>query len=185
MKGENAMSEVNQVNEDFLTEEEQKFVVDNDHAAEWVIQKRIEAENEYEGWKKFYKEQSERAKVRFERRKAWALYLLNGYFRTVPHKKSATQESYQLPSGKLVLKDQGPEYIHDDEALGKWLVERGMDGLVEFHPSVNWREFTKVMKAQGYGVIGGNLVTPEGEIVPGVKVIEREPVVFNVEGLKK
>ena len=40
---------------------------------------------------------------------AEVLDMLGEYFKTVPHKKTKTQEAYQLPSGKLILKKQEPE----------------------------------------------------------------------------
>ena len=39
----------------------------------------------------------------------------------VPHKVTKTQESYALPSGKLVLKEQKPEWVHDDTQLLPWV----------------------------------------------------------------
>jgi len=98
------------------------------------------------------------------------------YFDTVPHKATKTQESYKLPSGVLKIKAQQPEYIHDDAALLAWAQEQKLDGLVKIEPALKWAELKDRLTFNGEIAV----YTETGEIVPGVKIVERAPV-FKVE----
>ena len=85
-------------------------------------------------------------------------------------KKTKTQLSYELPGGKLVLKAQQPEYERDEEKLVAWLKKNDLGGMVKVKETANWAELKKTLKADG-----DCMVTTDGEVVPGIKVIEREP----------
>jgi hypothetical protein len=100
---------------------------------------------------------------------------LGEYFSTVPHKATKTQESYSLPGGKLILKQQQPKFETDDDVLVPWLEANGRTGLVKIKKSADWATLKKSLN-----FVGTNAVTVDGEIVPGVKVEQRQNV-FKVE----
>ena len=102
-----------------LTEEEQRFVVDDDQKAEWCIRKIAEAKKEMMDWIDFYVAQTEKVTGKCQRRIQFFEAMLEKYFSSVPHKVTKTQESYQLPSGKLVVKKQAPDFDRNDEVLLK------------------------------------------------------------------
>lgn len=167
----------------FLTEEERRFMVDNDQKADWAARKVAEIESDTERWEKFYKEQIEKVKKANDFRAEYFRRLLKDYFFTVPHKQSKTQSSYQLPSGKLVMKAQGPAYERDDDVVIQWIYENSNtpSAYINTKETLNWSELKKALEGEdGISVCDGQVVTPDGEIVPGIKVVER-PNVFKVE----
>lgn len=173
------MEELN--NEEVLSEEEQRFVVDDDQKAEWCLGKIREAREEMMKWIEFYVAQTDKVKAKCEARIAFFEGLLKPYFYSVPHKQTKTQSSYQLPGGKLVMKAQEPAYERDDEQLLAWLHESRREDFVKVKESVDWSGLKKSLEgAEGLTVDNGQVITPDGEIVPGITAIER-PNVFKVE----
>ena len=175
------MSELHEkaVREDFLTEEERRFVIDDDQKADWAVRRIREIKDDFLKWNDFYVAQTEKALKAAEFRCHYLEHLLEEYFNTVPHKETKTQESYALPSGKLVRKEQKPEWTHDDEQLLPWLRKNAPE-MIKTKESVDWSAVKK-----GLGVIwqedGSQTITnADGLIVPGVTVTER-PDVFRVE----
>ena len=166
----------------YLTDEDRKFKVDDDQKADWAARKVAEIEADTAQWAEFYAGQFEKVKKANEFRAEYFRRMLRDYFFTVPHKMSKTQSSYQLPHAKLIMKAQGPAYERDDEQLIKWL--EGTDGgmaYVEYKPKVCWAELKKSLEGDdGIAISEGRVVTPDGEIVPGIKVVER-PNIFKVE----
>ena len=75
-----------------------------------------------------------------------------------------------MKSGKLVLKDQAPEYPRDEDALVGWLEKNGMGGYVKITKKSDWAALKKVLKENGE-----SMVTEDGEIVPGIRVEHRLP----------
>ena len=172
------MSELMREDEILQEEDEQiTFIVDDDQKAEWCLGKIREAEAEKAKWKAFYEERLEKICAAEDAKIEHMRFLLEQYFRTVPHKQTKTQESYQLPSGKLVVKQQAPEIKHDDEAIMQWLYENSQapETYIEIKDSLKWGELKKVLK-----VAGDAMTTEDGEIIPGITVTER-PDVFKVE----
>jgi hypothetical protein len=161
----------------FVSEAEAGFQVDDDQAAQWCLDRIREANAEKERWRAYYEEQLKKITDREDRRIQFFEMKLMQYFGSVPHKQTKTQESYQLPGGKLVLKDQGPKYDKDDEKLGPWLKANKMTDLVKVKESANWAELKKMLKETPDGT---GMMTGDGEIVPGITVTER-PKKFVVE----
>ena len=85
-------------------------------------------------------------------------------------------EKYRLPSGEIVKKYPNPEFRRDNNKLLDWIKANGLD-YVEVKESPKWGELKKITK-----VMNGQVVTEDGEIVEGVEVIEREPVLEFKEG---
>lgn len=102
-------------------------------------------------------------------------FKLQEYFESVPHKKTkAGTESYSLPSGKLKLKPQQPEYKRDESTLLQWLKDRQMNEYIKVSESAQWGELKKATQTVG------DKVVIDGELVEGIEVVERPPV-FEVE----
>jgi hypothetical protein len=160
---------------ELLKAESEGFVIDTDAKAEWALDKIREARADRDRWVKWYTdkiaeitEQTDFNTMNLER-------LLAEYFATVPHKKTKTQESYSLPGGKLVMKRQNPEYKRDDKTVIEWAKTNGQAQYVKVTESLDWAGLKSAT-----GVFNGQIVTEDGEVVPGVEVIER-PEKFIVE----
>ena len=152
----------------------ERFEIDSDQKAEWAVEKIREARKDRDRWIEYYKDQIEKVKAECDANTENLMFMLNAYFKTVPHKETKTQLSYPLPNGKLVLKRQGPEYEHDDSILVPWLEENAPE-FVKVAKSSDWAGLKKSITTIGDGVFDGN-----GERVPGVTVVER-PEKFDVE----
>lgn len=155
---------------ELLQVESEGFAIDTDAKAEWALTKIKEARADRDRWVTWYtakikeiKEQTDFEIMNLER-------LLKDYFDTVPHKATKTQESYKLPGGKLVQKLQNPEYKRNDAAVIEWLKSNNMTQYVKIEESLAWAE----LKAET-AEFEGKLVTEDGEIIPGVEVVSREP----------
>lgn len=158
-----------------IGDEHDGFHVTDDKAAEWCMKKINEAETDRAMWKAHYEAQMEKVNKAADESIAYFTGKLEEYFATVPHKATKTQESYTLPGGKLVLKQQQPKFETDDDKLVPWLEANGRTGLVKIKKSADWATLKKSLN-----FVGENAVTVDGEIVPGVKV-EQRPNVFKVE----
>lgn len=145
------------------------FVIDTDSKAEWAMGKIAEARRERERWVTWYNSKIEEINTQTDFETANLERLLEEYFATVPHKVTKTQESYKLPSGKLIRKTQNPEFRRDDSAVIAWARENAP----EYIKTVEQLDWASLKGATG--IFDGHIVTDDGEIVPGVEVIEREP----------
>ena len=152
------------------------FRVTDDKSAEWCIRKIREARAEKQRWAGYYREQQRKIDQEADGTISYFEALLADYFDSVPHKRTKTQESYQLPGGKLVRKQQAPEYQRDDAALLPWLKENA-PALVKVTEAADWAALKKQLVI---APDGETVATEDGEIVPGVKAIQR-PEVFRVE----
>lgn len=152
------------------------FRVTDDKSAEWCIRKIREARAEKQRWAEYYREQQRKIDQEADGTISYFEALLADYFDSVPHKRTKTQESYQLPGGKLVRKQQAPEYQRDETALLPWLKENA-PALVKVTESADWAALKKQLVI---APDGETVATEDGEIVPGVKAVQR-PDVFRVE----
>lgn len=164
---------------DILTPEPEKdtFVIDNDSKAEWALNviKAEKADMERliavcQEKIAEYQQKIENFKRQYENRTSYLRSLLAQYFNNVPHKKTKTQESYQLPSGKLILKYPGPEFERDDETLVAFLEQNGYEEYIQIKKTPKWGDFKKTVV-----VSGENVITQDGLVVEGVKAVERAP----------
>lgn len=175
------MSEVKKFQEEDLEEEYEEdqdeyqgFVVDDDGKAEWCLTKIREAKADLKKWEAHYKAQADAIKKEYARRTASLERKLAEYFQKVDHHKTKTQESYKLPSGKLVLKQQEPEYDIDKEKTIPWLKEN-MPEFVKVVEDVDWMNLKKKVAAFNGGVVDEN-----GEMIPGITATPRDDI-FKVE----
>lgn len=154
---------------ELLKAEAEGFVIDTDAKAEWALQKIREARADRDKWVEWYKakiaeitEQTDFDTMNLER-------MLADYFATVPHKKTKTQESYKLPGGKLVMKTQNPEFKRDDNAVIEWAKATGATQYVKVAETLDWAALK-----DSTAVFEGHIVTEDGEIVPGIEVVDRD-----------
>jgi hypothetical protein len=161
-KGQNAMSEL-------LRNEPEGFVIDTDAKAEWALNKIREARKDRDFWVEWYENKIDEIKKQTDFDTMNLERLLSEYFESVPHKKTKTQETYQLPGGKLIMKTQNPEYKRDDKAVIKWLKDNEMPQFVKVEEKLDWAGLKAATAA-----FEGRIVTEDGEIIPGIEVIDRE-----------
>ena len=163
----------------------ERFTVDNDMKAEWVMNKirHIRADqkkekDELQRQMQFYHDQMEQIDKQADSDVSFFESMLIPYFAERMEsgftKATKTQTSYKLPTGKLVLKKQNPVFDRNNAELLPWLKDN-LPAFVKVEESPNWAELKKAVK-----VMGENVVTSDGEIVPGVKVTEQEDK-FEVE----
>ena len=148
----------------------EEFVIDTDAKAEWALKKIAEARSDRDAWVKWYEDKIAEIKAQTDFNTMNLERMLADYFATVPHKKTKTQESYSLPGGKLVMKLQNPEFKRDDKTVIEWLKANQFTDFVKVEEKLSWAD----LKA-ATAIFEGHIVTEDGEIVPGVDVIEREP----------
>lgn len=152
-----------------LLQEVESFVIDTDAKAEWALRKIKEARADRDTWVAWYKEKIVEITAQTDADTANLERMLLDYFASVPHKKTKTQESYKLPCGKLVLKTQNPEYKRDDKTVIEWLKLNGQDNFVKVKEELDWAGLKEATE-----IFNGHIVTEDGEIVPGVEVVDRE-----------
>ena len=145
------------------------FVIDSDRLAVWAIRKIRERRAERDEFIAWYQkkikeitEQTDFDTMNLER-------LLSDYFATVKHRKTKTSEVYDLPEGKLVMKTQNPEFKRDDKAVIEWAKANNLPQFVKVKEELAWSDLKGATD-----VFEGHIVTEDGEIVPGVEVIERD-----------
>ena len=165
--------------EELFDEEEEQgtFSVNDDSTAEWCVRQIKAAEAEKDLWKAHYKEELDKIIARQDRIIERMEFYLEQYFRKVPHTIAKTQESYRLPSAKLVVKKQQPEWNQDDEVLTPW-VRTNYPSLIK--ESVSWGDFKKKLVIHDNEDGERIIATEDGLIVPGVTATDREDV-FKVE----
>lgn len=149
--------------------EPEGFVIDTDAKAQWALDKIHEARKDRDMWVKWYTDKIAEIKAQTDFDTMNLERMLAEYFATVPHKKTKTQESYKLPGGKLVLKVQNPEFRRDDKAVIDWAKANGFGQYVKVEEKLAWAELKDAT-----AVFEGHIVTEDGEIIPGVEVINRE-----------
>lgn len=168
------MSEALKLEEEQTQEEEelQDVAVLDDASAEILLAQIREANKQYEKMESWYKFQLEKAKAVRDRTVEWAERSLRAYFDMVPTKRAKTQRSYELPSGKLILKEQQPKYDVKDDELVPWLEKNGWSESVKIKKEAAWAD---IKKALTITPDGKGMMTEDGEIVPGVTVELRAP----------
>lgn len=154
--------------------EQARWEVKTDKDAEWALNKIRAARAECAKWCAHYTRLMDAAKAEAANTESYFSGLLERYFDTVPTKHTKTQESYSLPSGKLVRKRQPPEFARDDEALVPWLKSAAPE-LVKITETANWGELKKRCTVADGAVVDAQT----GEVVPGVTATPR-PDLFTV-----
>lgn len=166
--------------EEVMEEQEERapFIVDDDEKAEWCLTQIRQKKTEIEKWVEHYDKLKSKIVDKLTSDINWFEASLRSYMMQV-HEEGGTritktQEAYDLPSGKIVMKKQAPEYTRDDAAILEWLEENNPD-LIKITKTVDWAGLKKTLTA-----FGENVVDENGEVVPGITITER-PDVFKVE----
>ena len=160
---------------EYVEQDKEPFVVDNDLKAEWVLSKiretKAECEKQITEIKRqmaFYEARIESLQSAAEIDIARLENMLVPYFEDRDQagfvKATKTQKKYVLPSGSITLKYAAPEFEHDDAALVPWL-EQNKPELIKVKKSADWATLKKSLT-----VVGTEALTEDGEIVPGVAV---------------
>lgn len=162
--------------------------VTNDQDAEWVIEtcaaELVEIDRyiaSLEAKAQEIYEKLERAREERQRKIEWRDGHLLAYFETIDpqyKRRTKTQEQYRLPSGKIVKKYPSPEFKRTDDQLLAWIKANERLDLVEVSERPKWGELKKAVTVAGNKVV----YTATGEVVDGVEVIERPPVIEFKEG---
>lgn len=155
--------------------ENDSFVIDTDAKAEWALQKIREARADRDRFVKWYTDKIKEIKEQCDFNTMNLERMLKEYFDSVPHRETKTQSVYDLPSGKLFVKNQNPEYKHDDKTVIDWLKKNGGNQFIEVEESLKWGDLKKAG-----AVVGGKMFDENGEEIPGIEVINKDPV-FCVE----
>ncbi len=142
----------------------------NDMEAEDALNKIRHADEEDEKWAAYYEFKLQQIKAQNQLIRDNEKARLFQYFGTVQHKTTKTQESYELPGGKLVWKDQQPEFDRDDEKILKWLHETNKTDLIKTTEKPDWASMKKTLSFSGVDAFDAET----GEVVPGIKVRERD-----------
>ena len=163
-----------------LLEESGEFRITDDLMADWAIEKINEARAERDRLLSLVDEKigqlEEKRKlyiVNFEDNTSYLRAKLMDYFQTVKTQDTKTIKKYKLVSGTLVLKRQQPLYERDEAALLTW-AETTVPELVKVKKEVSWADLKKQAD------VSGDKLLLDGEIIPGVTVVEREDV-FEVQ----
>lgn len=168
------MSEiVNMIENDELMEELPP--VENDMEADKLIKEIRAMEDQKAYWKAYYQKKLEEINESCDFCINRNMFQLRAYFDTLPHKKTATQEKYLLPSWKLVLKNQEPEYEKDEKTVIDFLKANGGEKYIKIKESLDWSALKKTL------LIAGETAADEnGKPIPGIRVVERDKA-FTIE----
>lgn len=163
-------------------EDLEEVIILDDASAEYLLRRIAEADAELERLTYWYKRQLEKAKQIHDRTVEWATRSLRGYFNMVPAKETKTQRKYELPGGTLLLKAQQPKYEVVDAELVPWLKENGRTDMIRIKEETAWADLKKELHPTPDGT---GMMTADGEILPGVLVIQRDPVFTATPNTKK
>lgn len=155
-------------------EEREAFVIDSDELAEWALRKISEADAERQRLtvlvsKEEYRLKDAREKIERDYHNAtdFLTAKLEDYFNTVPHRKTKTQQSYQLLSGKLIRKTGQPKCVYDDAALTAFL-ETNYPDMIAVTKKPQWGTFKRLLAVDAASGIA--IVQETGEIVDCITV---------------
>lgn len=168
---------------DFAEPQKKQWKIADDSTADWALRviaaeravlDRIEALGQAEIDR--VNEKMEQARKRYENGTSYLQSKLSEYFNTVETKKTKTQATYQLLSGKLKRTFDKQQMKPDDEKLLNYLVRSGNDDLIKVEETPRWGELKKYLQIVGDKVID----TRTGEIVDGVEIVTK-PGEFSVD----
>ena len=163
-----------------LMEEGGEFRITDDLMADWAVEKINAARAERDRLVSLVQEKIEQLQekrqlyiVNFEENTSYLRTKLMDYFMTVKTQDTKTMKKYKLVSGTLVLKKQQSVYERNEGALLAW-AETTAPELVKTVKTLSWADLKKQAD------VSGDKLLLDGEIIPGVTVVEREDV-FEVQ----
>lgn len=168
---------------DVTIENNDSFEITDDALAEWALKKILEAKKEQNRLTELVNAERKmldlkQAKIdsRYENETAFLLSKLNLYLDSVETKKTKTQETYRLLSGKLVRKFAKQKLTPNKETLLEWCKQNAPD-CIKRTEEVMWSEVKGKFNIVGDAVICADT----GECVTCVG-IEETPATFDVTG---
>ncbi len=165
------------------TEVNEQFEINDDSTAEWALKKVLEARKErdrllslIDAERAELDRKQEKIEKRYESDSSYLLFKLSSYLDKVDRKKTKTQETYQLLSGKLVRKFAKQKLVPDKPALLEWCRQNAPD-CVKHTEEAAWSEVK-----EKFVIVGDTVLCSEtGECVSCVRV-EETPATFDVKG---
>jgi len=131
--------------------QEEGFRIENDSTAEWALGKIRDAQEDADRLKAIIAEKraeldqkEEAIDSRLESRTSYLKGLLEGYFRSgVKTKETKTQSTYELLSGKLVMKKAAYKYDRDEKAILAALHMMGKEEYIDTVEKLKWADLKK------------------------------------------
>lgn len=117
-------------------------------------------------WGEQQKKDVER-RIRFHENRLRLFYYLN---------KPAKGKTIKLPNGTISMRSRDYEWERDEAALLEW-ARANATQFVEHKPQLKWGELKRQLEVRPDGTVA---FKETGEVVPGVRALEREPE-FRVE----
>ena len=151
------------------TEPMEEIEVRSTIEAKWQFEQRRKIIEDRDELISYYEEQIRKVKEDAQFKITVIERALFAFFQTVEHHKTKTQESWSIPAGKLIMKKQAPEFKRDDKTVIDWLKANKGEQYVKTVESLDWANLKKDTTG-----VGGQIVTADGEFIPGVEVVERE-----------
>lgn len=168
------------------TTERQSFKVTDDLAADWAVEKIKECRDERDRLVTIAEDKIAQLKDRIAEiknncasKEEYFKALLAEYFEARPQealKRTKTQTSYQLLSGKLIRKHNNPKYDYDDGDILQYLRQSAPD-YIDTVEKIKWGAFKKRLTLTGTGQL---LDTVTGELLDFINV-EPQPDTFDVK----
>ena len=168
---------------EMVAEVREQFVCDNDMKAEWCLNKirKIRAEqkresDELDRQMQFYQDQKDMLSAKADEEVGFFEGILRGYFQNRVDegftKEAKTRVTYKLPTGSLILKHREPEFDYKTEQKKAidFCEKNDLELFVKTKKELSWQELKVLVKVDGDGVV----LKETGEVVPGIKVTERE-----------
>lgn len=158
----------------------QDVAVLDDASADMILRQLKQAEDQYDRMKSWYDHQIANLKEIRDRTRIWAESCLRPYMDMVPTTGKKIR-SYDMPGGTLKLARQDPEYEVNDAELVPWLEKNKLEKFVAVKKEARWGDFKETLKNEKKQIRtvtaeDGTLqvVTADGEIIPGIRAIPRE-----------
>ncbi len=167
------------IGEEYATTEQQGFVIDTADKADWALRKIAK----YQG---AINEAKALAEKRIQQINAWLAATEEdnqkqiSFFGNILEPWAKEQmaglkkRSMKLPAGTFGFRAQQPKFIKDDDQLLAW-AEKSAPEFVRQVPKLEWTELKKAAR-----IVEKELISPDGEVVPGVTV-EEQPDKFYVK----
>lgn len=154
-------------------EDQEKWAVKDIKTAEWCLKKIALHQQRIDEAAAFVKQQKEEldaylAKAKSEHNSSIDFFKEKLRPFALQQLQGSKKKTVSLPSGNLSFKKQAPEYIKADEELLAF-VKQSTPEFLKITEAVDWDTMKKNCQ-----IVGDQLVTPDGEIVQGITVNERD-----------
>lgn len=171
------------VDEENIAEYENRFKIDDLDSANWAFRKLKAIKEKKKEIEELAKKEIEPYKLEIDRIEEWKdtelksfdssinffNFLLEEYYRE--QRKIDPKFKVSTPYGKVTSRKQQPKWNYDDEKVIEWL-RKNNEHLIRIKEEIN-----KTVLKTMYNVVGDKVVTEDGEVVEGVSIEERDPVV--------